>query len=217
MAITAVGSIQSTGTPLSVNPTTLGDVLVFVNQNNGTESNLSHLAPPSGSGGCAGAWNLLAGLLGTSYSCGIWWNTITTTGSTTIQPSVVDNQGQGAQQFTAGAGMTWSADGAGATAQGTAGSGTLPSVTPSGANELYLGTIQMASGWNTVGDTGFTYQETAYGAFAILIYNLAASTPTAQVPTWVAASSGLYIAAAGLLTATPTGAVAEQGCSMSFL
>ena len=136
----------------------------------------------------------------------IWWGVVTATGSAAITTTHTGSFNMGCQQFTTGAGMTWSADGSGAgtgSATGTA-SGNYSSLVPAGSGELFVGCMYGAGGTLGGSTSGFTYNN-GFETSSQIVYSLSAPNPSS--PAW-SQSSGAYATADGLLKATgssPTG------------
>lgn len=211
MAITAVGSLAvSTGAyTLAVSPTAVGDILVLA-----VPALASSAHNPSAvSGGGVTTWNHINGYASAAGipTADLWWGVITATGPATI--TITDSTStsviaMACQQFTGGTG-TWAADGTGANSGSAtaATSGNYPSLTPAGANELYVACGCFSIGGPGGSTSGFTYANpigaTGNEAHAAFVYNPSASSPTAQSPAWTS-SSGRYALAAGLLAFTPS-------------
>ena len=213
MAISAVGSIAiSNGVnTLSVSPTAIGNILVLTVPNTGSGVNTPLTAV---SGGGVTTWVLVAwgGYRTPGYGIDLWYGVVTSTGASTItitasSPSY-GSMALGCLEFSGGSAGTWSLDGGGSSQNGHTSSFSYPSLTPSGANELYVATC-VSSSLSTSGQTsGFTYIVplglTGNEANGTLVYNVAASSPTAQSPNQ-STSLAYWQAAAILLifTATP--------------
>jgi hypothetical protein len=169
MAITAVGSLVTTDTnSVTVSPVTIGDVLVLAFNNNPGAGNT---AVTSISGGGVSTWSLLVRIVGSGSlaGCELWMGTVTTTGSSTVTVSagLGVNYSTAVQEFHSSTAATWTADGVGNTAMGTASSGNLPSVTPAGSNELYVGMLGTGDGSVGGSSTGFTYQDWQFSQFGL--------------------------------------------------
>jgi hypothetical protein len=148
--ISAVGSAQWSDSnngviTLSVNPVTIGDILFL-----GVDLRGPTPGPITGvSGGGVTTWDeaFMNGLQLTYENTGIWWGIVTSTG-----PSVISLLGTGSpaascltcQEFTAGAGTTWSVygnTGYGVSYTPTSLSWSTPALTPQGSEEMYLAVV----------------------------------------------------------------------------
>ncbi len=148
--ISAVGGAQWSDSnngviTLSVNPVTIGDILFL-----GVDLRGPTPGPITGvSGGGVTTWDeaFMNGLSLTYENTGIWWGIVTSTG-----PSVISLLGTGSpaascltcQEFTAGAGTTWSVygnTGYGVSYTSTSLSWSTPALTPQGSEEMYLAVV----------------------------------------------------------------------------
>jgi hypothetical protein len=217
VAITAVGSLaKSTGAKtLAVSPTAIGDVLVV-------PIIILTATPVSGvSGGGVTTWNKGAQADPIAGDAEIWWGVTTTTGSSTITIAGTFTAGNvrviGCQQFTGGAGVTWSQDGAGAGSSSTtpASSGNYPSVVPSNAGELYVGVADLTGGTPGGSSTGFLYFSGSAGGFesgSQFVYNLSAPNPSS--PPWTQASA--IWCAVSVLLSTSASSISTQGMLLAI-
>lgn len=204
-AITSVGTLASTSTfgatTLTVNPTAVGDCLIFVTN---IGSTTVHAASVSG-GGCT--WTHVVGPLpSATQSMDMWLGKVTTTGSSSITVTGsaaitgFTNQFM-AQQFHGGTSPTWGVDGTQATTKTNTASTTItwPTLVPSGANDLYVG-----FGASSLGATASTqtagYTMTLVGGLPFL-YNVSVST--SQTPTCTNASSSTSFTIGALIQAVP--------------
>ena len=148
--ISAVGGAQWSDSnngviTLSVNPVTIGDILFL-----GVDLRRPTPGPITGvSGGGVTTWDeaFMNGLPLTYENTGIWWGIVISTG-----PSVISLLGTGSpaascltcQEFTAGAGTTWSVygnTGYGVSYTSTSLSWSTPALTPQGSEEMYLAIV----------------------------------------------------------------------------
>ncbi len=163
-AVGAVVSASSTGlNTLSVSPQTVGDAVVLAVQVGSATVKVSSVQ-----GGGAIHWTQLsqANDLGQSRDDELWVGTVNLTG--TAKPIDVQFNGSvqsvpvalDAQEYTAGTGATtgWFKDTSNSTAQeGSSTSVAFPSLTTTGANELYVGSAMTGSAMSAGTTTGFTY------------------------------------------------------------
>jgi hypothetical protein len=168
--ISKVGSLYTasgTGlTTLSVNPTTIGDCLIFGPTHGQTGSTITSV-----SGGHCASWTRIAGpVVATGYVATIpelWVGVCNAIGSAANITIAGANLGPGsqrlvAQQFTTGQGAasTWIADGSPSNfEQDSTASATVvwPTLTPTGTNRMYFGRGTVSSTANTTGQTaGYT-------------------------------------------------------------
>lgn len=208
MSISAVGSIATSSgvATLAVNPTNVGDILILTYGISSTGATVSSV-----SGGGVTTWNSYQSEKNTSQGTAFWWGVVTATGSSTI--TIVNSSATyslvalGALQFTSSIAGTWSTDGAGSNNSGIASSGNYPSLTPAGANELYVAMGFMDAGSPTGSTAGFTYINgigaTDSESVMTFVYNVSASNPTAQRPAWGQGGSAPFVVCSGLLNLTP--------------
>lgn len=209
MAITAVGTLAKASgigqKTVSVSPTTLGDILVLSVLMQLTVNTVTAV-----SGGGVTTWHRLIGSTPsvTSGDAEIWWGVVTATGAGTITITTGTGTTNGlvSQQFTAGAGMLWSADTpTSSNSTGTvAASGTWGSIAPTGAGELFLGNGYFHGGSAGGATSGFVYAA-GVGGYGIagcqFVYHLSAPNPSA--PAW-SQTSGTWVVADGFLIAVPS-------------
>jgi hypothetical protein len=215
MTVAAVGlQAVSTGVnSVTVNPSAIGDVLVLVGTDGGGNGRITSVA-----GGGVETWTLLAGGETTSYSS-IWWGVIMTAGVAQLTVSNPNGVYTGAclavQQFTGGAGGTWSSDGSGSSKGTTGTSGTYPSLVPSYDGELYVGVLKAFGGSPGGSTSGFTYDNPVGGvgeeANTSFVYATTTTAGSALDPGWTQTSSTTWGTSAGLLiysSITPTYSIA---------
>ena len=103
-----------------------------------------------------------------------------------------------AQEYSAGAGATWSTGATGSTSSSTS-TVTFPSLTPAGAGELYLGFAQVDGGGEAGSTPGFSYTITSAEA-SVLCWDTNVSATTSPTATQTATGSdsvGALFAASG--------------------
>jgi RHS repeat-associated protein len=148
-------------TTLDVSPKAVGDLVTLV-------ASLTGATVTSVSGGGVTTWHKDVAYLGPEMGNDneIWWGVVTSTGASTISLNLSATPSGDelvAQEFTAGSGVTWSADGSGSTSSSTA-TVTYPSLTPSHAGELYFGYSEVAANTQPGSTPGFSYALTGvYG------------------------------------------------------
>jgi hypothetical protein len=209
-AISPVGSLYTgngTGlTTLSVNPTTIGDCLIFAPTHGATGSTITSVT-----GGHCASWTRIAGpFTASGYSATveeIWvgvCNAIGSAANITIAGASLGSSSQRlvARQFTTGQGAasTWIADGSPANfEQDSTASATLnwPTLTPTGTNRMYLGRGSVGSTANTTGQTsGYTVSLDA--GSNPFFYNPSVAN-SAQSPTCTQATANHYTISAVLV------------------
>lgn len=175
--ISTVGStVVSSSTSISVDPTAIGDILI-VAACAGTGITIS--------GGGVTTWNTLVTEDGANKALYIWMGVITTAGSATITLSALSFNNF-CQQFHRSSG-SWTEDSSGGPTTGSSGVETLPSLTPSHAQELYVGFMcSQYFGFGAGSTSGYTYNvpSSSYDGFC---FNQACSS-SAQAPSF---SSGV--------------------------
>jgi RHS repeat-associated protein len=202
-AIAPVGTLQTGNAngdaTQSVDPQNVGDAIVL-----GVELLSSSVTVSSISGG-GSTWRKL-----TSNSTGgddneLWLGTVATTGSSTITVTYSGSVSSdwielSAQEYSDGFGASasWTTDTSGV-ANTTSSSTTvaLPSLTPSGANELYVGLASVDNYAAAGSTTGFTYELTPAGNMLAFNPNVSSSVS----PTATQSPSGTYKSIAVLLKA----------------
>lgn len=202
--VTGIGEVAPPALTLALTPTTLGNIeVVAVGNQYGLFSSSVSL-----SGGGVTSWQQLE-FYGDATASGnsvLFWGVITATGSQTL--TITSSGGYVsaiAQEFSVTKPVSNDTTN-GATSTGT--SGNYPPVTPSGAGELYLGTL---FGDQTLGgaSAGFTYIAGATDPFAGSIQQLVyAIGPTGSTsPAWTSGTTvyvpGRFLAA-GFLKETTT-------------
>jgi RHS repeat-associated protein len=219
-AIAAVGTLAAnaaTGlTTLAVNPQHVGDVIALT-----TLTWSPSTYPSSISGGGVTTWTKAVDypVTGYGYDAQIWYGKVTTTGSSTITVSYPASVSSDwieftAQEFssTAGSGTTWGVDHTGTQANGSSTTMTYPSLSPSGAGELYYGYADGMGGIASAGSTsGFTYDTTP--AENEVAYDTNVSSPSTYQPTTPQAAAGPSLAVAVTFTATASGGSLGGGFS----
>ena len=179
VSISAVGSLaKGTGTTLSVSPQATGDLMLLtVDTNNST--------PPivtSVSGGGVSNWSFVKRLTDASnagYDTEIWSGVVATTGPSTITITVSgysNGNDLTAQEFSAGAGATWSIASSGALSS-FGSPWDYPLLSAAGSGELYYGfAVRNNSGTLSGGGTaGFTYVATGLPGGDLVAYDASAS------------------------------------------
>lgn len=203
MAITPVGSLAvSNGvSTLAVSPTNIGNILVLM----GPGVNSANFQTASGGG--VTTWTQIWLETNGAISVSGLWGIVTAVGASTITVGTIGGSAAdfalACQEFTGGGPGTWSSDGAGGGAIGTAASGNYPSLVPATANELYVAGYCSATfgvGGSTAGfayanPIGATGNERS-GAFVYGVVSAAAS------PAWTNSSSA-FATASWLFKFTP--------------
>jgi RHS repeat-associated protein len=204
--ISTVGTLayaHGSATTLSVSPQAVGDLMVFVvNVDGGPVSSVS--------GGGVTTWNKDIAKVGTEEGNDneIWWGVVSASGASTITVSFTGSHSDDelmAQEYSAGAGATWSTGANGSTSSTTS-TVTFPSLTPTGAGELYLGFAQVDGGGEAGSTPGFSYTITSAEA-SVLCWDTNVSTTTSPTATQTATGSdsvGALFAASGGTGGTTT-------------
>jgi RHS repeat-associated protein len=198
--ITAVGPTgDHTGpaTSVPVSPQAKGDVLVLSIQAGSSSDPQPNITAMSGGG--VASWSKAAQWAPTPQTDAdleIWWGVVTSPGSSTVSvswTSVPQGDEVLSQEFSAGAGATWSLDKAG---DGSSSSSTItyPSLSPSGVSELYVGTA-LPNGPAGAGTTpGFIYNTPYWGQLCYDTNVSSAVSPTAPAPWGSDAMAALFVA-----------------------
>jgi hypothetical protein len=151
-------------TTLSVNPQTVGDVLVVMDEQDDNAVTTTSL-----SGGGVTTWSRAIQYVGTGEprEYELWYGQVTSTGSSTItftlSGSIVGHNAEyEAQEFTAGLGSSsvWTLDTTNHQENSSSTTLTYPSLTPAGAGELYFGFIDMPNPPSAGSTPGVTYYTT---------------------------------------------------------
>ena len=200
--ITTVGSLayaSGSATTLSVSPHTAGRPV-------GAGGQRHRGAVSSVTGGGVTTWAKDIAKVGTEEGNDneIWYGVVSTAGAATITVAFSGSHSDDelmAQEYTAGSGATWSA-GATGSSSSTTSTVTFPSLTPSGAGQLYLGFAQV-DGEGEAGSTpGFSYTITsAEGSVLCTDTNVSSTTSPTATQTGDGSDS-----VAGLFTASSGGA-----------
>jgi hypothetical protein len=176
MAISAVGAAVtadivpgSTGVTLSVNATTVGDIIVVMVF---SESNPGAYYPTLSSPAATG-WQLI-GAAGTAAGfLFMWMGVIITAGTTSLTvgvPSLAGSVGVIAQQYTAGYAAPWSLD-TSVYAEASAANTPFPTLTPAASGELWLGMAMQCYGagvaFSTTAPSGWFYATAPPGAYML--------------------------------------------------
>jgi RHS repeat-associated protein len=194
---------HGSATTLSVSPQAVGDLMVFVvNVDGGPVSSVS--------GGGVTTWNKDIAKVGTEEGNDneIWWGVVSASGASTITVAFTGSHSDDelmAQEYSAGAGATWSTGANGSTSSTTS-TVTFPSLTPTGAGELYLGFAQVDGGGEAGSTPGFSYTITSAEA-SVLCWDTNVSTTTSPTATQTATGSdsvGALFAASGGTGGTTT-------------
>jgi hypothetical protein len=168
---------KGTGTALAVSPQAEGDLLVLtVSTSNGVPPTVSTV-----SGGGVSTWALAKRVTVTSNNDSdveIWSGTVTSTGASSVGITVSGYSNVNdltAQEFTAGAQVTWSVPGAGALT--SAGSPWLYPSLAAGTGELYYGvaTVNNSSTLSGGGTAGFKYVPTGLPQGDMVAYDAGVS------------------------------------------
>jgi hypothetical protein len=184
---------------LSDFPRTAGDLMVLSIALDGSANGVQFT---SVSGGGVANWSQ-----DTAYTqqggneVAIWWGVVTTAGESmitlTLNGGTVLWDELEAQEFTAGAGATWSAGASGASVSRNS-VVTYPTLTPAAAGELYFG-YGFVAGTGSAGSTpGFTYTVTSQGQ--ILAWDTSVSATVSPTASETSSRSG---GVGGLFTAAP--------------
>jgi RHS repeat-associated protein len=194
---------NGSATTLSVSPQAVGDLMVFVvNVDGGPVSSVS--------GGGVTTWNKDIAKVGTEEGNDneIWWGVVSASGASTITVAFTGSHSGDelmAQEYSAGAGATWSTGATGSTSSSTS-TITFPSLTPAGAGELYLGFAQVDGGGEAGSTPGFSYTITSAEA-SVLCWDTNVSTTTSPTATQTGSGSdsvGALFAASGGTGGTTT-------------
>ncbi len=197
--ISTVGSLayaSGSATTVSVSPKAIGDLMTLV---------VSVVGGPvsSVSGGGVTNWYKDIAKVGNQEGNDneIWRGVVSATGASTITVAFTGSHSDDelmAQEYSAGAGATWSAGANGSTSSTTS-TVTFPSLTPSGPGQLYVGFAQV-DGTGEAGSTpGFSYTITsAEGSVLCWDTNVSSATsPTAAQTGSGSDSVGALLAASG--------------------
>lgn len=216
-AIAPVGtSATVTGTALAtmaLNTVNVGDLVVASSWIGSATVHISSM-----SGGGVTTWTHILGpsvLSGLADSMDLWWGVVTSAGSQTVTfTASAALTGLAcsyvAQQFTiGGSGSTWAIDGTqtGTKTNASAALVTFPTLTPSGAGRLYVGSgVQGGFGTTYPLTSGYANATVAQVTNTPLIYNTSVST--AQSPTATGANTATSLTDAAIFIGTvppPTG------------
>ncbi len=195
--ITPVGSLAAESAPagsgpvsLSVDPQNVGDLMLL-----GIEDSNTTLPTVTGVSGGGSSWRLVASDNDATYTQDgdeIWEGVVTATGSSAITITLngfSDGEDLLAQEFSAGASVTWSLDQSGKVTGTSAQDFAYPSLTPAGSNELYFGIGNAINSTQLVGHgtPGVTYISTGLECVSLVAYDTNTSGTLAPA---VANSSG---------------------------
>ena len=202
--ISAVGSTASSyadaASTLSVNPQHAGDALVL-----STMAYSGSVSITSVSGG-GSTWTKVTSSANGGVDKELWLGTVDTTGASTITVTYSSSLGStwaelDAQEFASSTGTstTWGTDVTGTTDNTTSSTSmTLPSLTPTSTDELYVGFAQAGETAGSGSTSGFTYFDTA-GTNA---YVYDPSVTGSVSPTATQSPAGTSSTVAALITAT---------------
>ena len=219
-SISAVGALASnngTGlTTLSVNPQSAGDGLVFF------AKVYASLTVSSVSGGGVTTWTKAVAYNANGREVEIWFGTVTSTGPSTITVNWSGdissaNPEYSAQEFSSGLGAstTWAVDGnqTGTLNNPSSTSVPLPSLSPSGSGELYLGFAWVGNTGSSGSTPNFTYAITI--AHDVVAYDADVSAPVSpaasQSPAGTSTAVAVLLEATSALVPTVTGVSPSQG------
>ena len=211
--ITAVGTFSANSgsglTTLADAPQNLGDVMVLFARVTSTSLKLSSVT-----GGGVSTWSKGAQFAASAgQDIEIWYGPVTATGSSTItftwSGSVSAKTPEyGIQEFDAGLGPStlWALDKSGTLNNASSSTVSFPSLTPTGAGELYFGFAFATNDTSSGSNAGFSYVVTPMANIAA--YNpdvSAAVAPTAtESPAGTSASAGVLLDASTTTTSPPT-------------
>jgi hypothetical protein len=184
LPISTVGSVHyeyNTAT-LSLTNSTIGDILAGAcwGSSNGETITVS--------GGGVNTWNYFpsysGGDAGFAATQRLFWGVITSTGSQTLTWSgLVGTQECVAEEFTAGTGAVWAADGTGGNAFSPSIEIIWPNLTPSNSNELYFGfSIINSAGQGTYNPVYTYYKTTNTGYY--FVYSTKIPSPSGTPAAW---------------------------------
>ena len=211
--ITPVGSLATGGgtgpsspTSLSVDPQTVGDLMILgVEVSNSTPPTISEV-----SGGGVSSWSRAVGDDDTTYTqddLEIWEGVVTSTGPSTINIAASgfsDGDDLLAQEFAAGAGAVWSVDTSGKVTGTSNANFNYPSLTPSGSSELYWGMGTAINSTNLLGGgtPGVNYIETGLECISLTAEDTDTSSTLAPAVSNSSGSGNWETAVAVLIRAT---------------
>lgn len=199
--ISTVGTVNTTNSntnpaSISVSPATVGNLLVV-----GILS-FPDFTVSSITGGGVGTWTQLGFFDEVGFgpeSLYLYMGVVTTTGASTItltMSGAATFLGTWVQEFSPSSAPRWAQDGVSTTSSGSGTTLTGPSLTPLGANELYVA-VMASAGTLTAGSTsGYTYSTVAGVGF---MFNPGIGAPSA--PTLTLAPSGLWVVLGALIKA----------------
>ncbi len=209
-SVSAVGSLasaQGTGlTTLSVDPQNAGDLMAIAIQIPTTTRTVSSI-----SGGGVTTWTKATGFSGSVGSDEeIWYGKVSSTGSSTITVTWSGSVSSEAPEYSAqefssgfGSGTTWAVDKTGTLNNASSSTLTYPSLSPTGAGELYFGYVGLPNTPSAGATSGFTYAETAQANQ--VTYNTDISSPSAFQPTASQSPAGISSSLAAVFTASASG------------
>ncbi len=206
--ISSVGSLayaSGSATTLSVSPKGVGDLMTLVvSVTGGPVSSVS--------GGGVTTWSKDIAKVGNQEGNDneIWWGVVSATGASTVTVAFGGSHSDDelmAQEYSAGAGATWSAGANGSTSSTTS-TVTFPSLTPSGSGELYLGFAQVDGSGEAGSTPGFSYTITSAEG-SVLCWDTNVSSATSPTATQTGSGSdsvgALLVASGGGGGTTTTG------------
>jgi len=203
---------KATGTSLktlAVSPAHLGGLMVFSTTylSSASLTGLSGGGCPASGSGLPGAWQRIAGPLTNSSSAKIelWMGRVTSVGAATITMTIgttgATTRLNCKEFYTSASGTVtaWSVDGAAGSRNGTGTTDLFPSLTPAGANRLYVG-FGTNGGAANVGSQTSGYSLELDPGSNPFIYR--ASCPqSAQAPTCTQTTSSAYYLVSALIKA----------------
>jgi RHS repeat-associated protein len=209
-SVSAVGSLasaQGTGlTTLSVDPQHAGDLMAIAIQIPTTTRTVSSI-----SGGGVTTWTKATGFSGSVGSDEeIWYGKVSSTGSSTITVTWSGSVSSEATEYSAqefssgfGSGTTWAVDKTGTLNNASSNTLTYPSLSPTGAGELYFGYVGVPNTPSAGSTSGFTYDATAQGNQ--VTYSIDVSSPSAYQPTASQSPAGISSSLGTVFTASGSG------------
>jgi hypothetical protein len=214
LPITAVGSLASASSTstLSVSPKTTGDLMVLSIALDGSTTGVQFT---SVSGGGVAKWSQDTAYTQGGDELAIWWGVVTAAGPSPINLGL--NSGTvlwdevSAQEFSAGAGATWSAGASGESISRNS-VVTYPTLTPAAAGELYFG-YAFVTGTGSPGSTpGFTYTSTPQSDIVTWDTDLSSTaSPTASQTSSESGGVGGLFTATGVAPPSSASSVSAVG------